>query len=133
MNLFSVKGKTRAPIWLLPENDSIFLYAADAKYEYSIDLGDIILDVDNDNSIAGIEILDASLLFGLPKEDLKNTVKTQHLRTGGFARVVPSGFAGVHPNLVYKVESNYNFLRTRKPRSSSRLPGSFLRRFADRQ
>lgn len=58
-----------------PENDSIFLYAADAKYEYSIDLGDMILDIGNDNSIAGIEILDASLLFGLPKEDLKNTVK----------------------------------------------------------
>lgn len=58
-----------------PENDSMFLYSTDVKYEYSIDLGDLIVDVGSDNSIAGIEILDASSLFGVTKEDLKNTVK----------------------------------------------------------
>jgi len=58
-----------------PENDSVFFYLADAKYDFSIDLGDIILDIGNDNSIAGIEILDASALFGLSREDLENTVK----------------------------------------------------------
>ncbi|MCQ1536277.1 DUF2283 domain-containing protein [Methanosarcina sp. KYL-1] len=67
---------TKQAIWDYDhENDSIFLYAADAKYEYSIYPEYMILDVSSENSIAGIEILDASLLFRLPKEDLKNTVK----------------------------------------------------------
>lgn len=54
------------------QNDSFFVYSKEAKYKSSIDLGDIILDIDEDNSIMGVEILGASLKFGISKYDVQH-------------------------------------------------------------
>ena len=54
------------------QNDSIFFYVEDKKYKSSIDLGGIILDFSEDNSIMDIEILDASGKFNVSKSDLDN-------------------------------------------------------------
>ena len=54
------------------QNDSIFFYVEDKKYKSSIDLGGIILDFSEDNSIMDIEILDASEKFNVSKSDLDN-------------------------------------------------------------
>lgn len=54
------------------QNDSFFVYSKEAKYKSSIDLDDIILDIDEDNSIMGVEILDISAKFGISKYDVQN-------------------------------------------------------------
>jgi hypothetical protein len=57
-------------------NDSLFFsYKGGAKYESSIDLGDIILDFGEDGFPIGAEILNASELFNVTKSALKNIIK----------------------------------------------------------
>lgn len=57
------------------ENDSLFFHSTGIKYKFSIDLGDIILDIDEDGTPIGAEILDASEVFGVPKASLKETLE----------------------------------------------------------
>lgn len=54
------------------ENDSLFFNYQGIPYESSIDLGNIILDIGEDGSPVGFEILHASKLFNLPKSAIKN-------------------------------------------------------------
>ncbi|ETA68250.1 MAG: hypothetical protein PWQ51_2546 [Methanolobus sp.] len=54
------------------ENDSFFAYSSKMKYKSSIDINGIILDVAEDNSIMGVEILDVSNRLGVSKFDMKN-------------------------------------------------------------
>jgi len=53
------------------QNDTIFFYGENDKYKFSVDLDGIILDVNEDNYIMGIEILDASKKFNFSKSDLR--------------------------------------------------------------
>jgi uncharacterized protein YuzE len=55
-------------------NDSLYIYTKGKKYKGSLDLEDIIIDISEDGEIIGIEILDASKKFKIPKYDLKNIV-----------------------------------------------------------
>ncbi|WP_094228462.1 DUF2283 domain-containing protein [Methanolobus psychrotolerans] len=57
------------------QNDSFFAYSKDVKYKSSIDIDGIILDIGEDNSIMGIEILDASKKFGISKYDVQHYKK----------------------------------------------------------
>ncbi|WP_340819825.1 DUF2283 domain-containing protein [Methanolobus sp. WCC4] len=57
------------------QNDSFFAYSKGVKYKSSIDIDGIILDIGEDDSITGVEILDASKKFGISKYDV------QHCRT----------------------------------------------------
>ncbi len=59
------------------ENDSMFFYIKDKKYKSSIESNGIILDFDEDNSLIGIEILDASKKFQVSKLELRNIKKFQ--------------------------------------------------------
>jgi uncharacterized protein YuzE len=54
------------------ENDSFFAYSSKMKYKASIDLDGIILDIAEDNSIMGVEILDISSRLGISKYDVRN-------------------------------------------------------------
>ncbi len=54
------------------QNDSGFFYITDKKYMSSIESDGIILDFDEDNSLIGIEILDASKKFQVSKSALLN-------------------------------------------------------------
>jgi uncharacterized protein YuzE len=60
-------------------DDDLFLYHNNIKYESSVDLGNVILDLDAEGSPIGLEILDASKLFKVPKSSLQNiqTVKAE--------------------------------------------------------
>lgn len=53
------------------QNDSMFFYVKDKKYLSSIESYGIILDFDEDNSLIGIEILDASEKFHVSKSELR--------------------------------------------------------------
>jgi hypothetical protein len=57
------------------ENDSFFAYSKEMKYKSSIDLDGIILDIAEDNSLMGVEILDISERFGITKYDASNYKK----------------------------------------------------------
>ncbi|MEK6862166.1 MAG: DUF2283 domain-containing protein [Nanoarchaeota archaeon] len=53
------------------ENDILFISNGD-KVKASIDIGDFVLDVNHNNSICGIEVMDASENLGINKENLKH-------------------------------------------------------------
>jgi len=54
------------------KNDTLFFKIKDREYTQSIDFDDLVVDVDKEGFITGIQLFDASLLFKLPKLDLKN-------------------------------------------------------------
>jgi len=62
-----------------PENDSLFLYDPNSKSNSSIELGDLIIDFNNQKQVSGIELLNASDFFkDLDLDDVaidKNTLK----------------------------------------------------------
>jgi len=57
------------------ENDSLLFNSHDVKYESSIDLGNIILDIGEAGTPVGAEILHASKLFNVPKMALQKCRK----------------------------------------------------------
>ncbi|MFH1200189.1 MAG: DUF2283 domain-containing protein [Candidatus Micrarchaeota archaeon] len=56
-------------------NDILFFKVKDREYSRSIELDEIIVDVDEENFIVGIQMFNASELFNLPKYTLKNVRK----------------------------------------------------------
>ncbi len=52
--------------------DTLFFKIKNREYKTSLDFGDIILDIDNEDFITGIQIFGASKLFGLDKISLRN-------------------------------------------------------------
>lgn len=54
------------------QNDTIFFYVDNDKYVSSMDLDGIILDLNEDNFIMGIEILNASKKFNSSKAGLRD-------------------------------------------------------------
>lgn len=57
------------------ENDSIFFGNNSSKYDVSIDLGDLILDIGEDGIPIGVELINASKHLGVPKLALRNNLK----------------------------------------------------------
>ena len=53
-------------------NNDIFFISDGEKVKASLDIGDFVLDVNNNNFISGIEIMNASENLGINKEVLKN-------------------------------------------------------------
>lgn len=54
------------------QNDSLFVHTPGKKYKSSMEFGNIILDVAEDNSVIGLEILSTSSVFGISKHDARN-------------------------------------------------------------
>jgi uncharacterized protein YuzE len=54
------------------QNDSFFAYSKGVKYKSSVDLDGILLDIAEDNSIMGVEVLGVSNRFGISKYDVQN-------------------------------------------------------------
>ena len=57
------------------ENDSLFFFIKGAEYSHSLNLDNIILDFNTDQSLKGVEILNASKKFGVSKYALKSLHK----------------------------------------------------------
>jgi len=72
-------GKPKEMIFLYNKTDDIFLVERPRKEKIrgSIDLDDIIVDINFRGTIAGIEILNASKVLGLSKEMLSNAKKAE--------------------------------------------------------
>lgn len=58
-------------------NDILFFKVKDRNYDRSIELDRFVVDIDEENFITGIQIFDASELFGLTREQLRNVSKWQ--------------------------------------------------------
>lgn len=56
-------------------NDILFFKVKNREYSYSIELKNLVLDVDSDNFITGLQIFDASGFFNLPKEFVREIKK----------------------------------------------------------
>ncbi|MCM1986432.1 DUF2283 domain-containing protein [Methanococcoides seepicolus] len=56
-------------------NDTFYTYINGRKYNSSLILGDIILDLNEDNELVGFEILDASKRFGISKHELLTPIE----------------------------------------------------------
>jgi hypothetical protein len=57
------------------ENDSLLFFIKGADYTHSLNLDNIILDFSTDQSLKGVEILNASKKFGVSKYALKSLHK----------------------------------------------------------
>ncbi len=68
MNKRIVPGKLNYSL----KEDILYTRPYNRNYESSVQYGDIIVDLDNDKRVAGIEILDASKVFHINKELLRN-------------------------------------------------------------
>lgn len=53
-------------------NDILFFKVKNRDYNHSIELEDIVLDVDQEGYITGLQIFGASKMFNVDKEALKN-------------------------------------------------------------
>jgi len=54
------------------ENDILFFKVKDREYGHSLELEDIIVDIDTDGFVTGVQIFGASELFNTEKEELKH-------------------------------------------------------------
>lgn len=63
------------------KNDIFFFKVKDREYTHSIELQNLVIDFDKDNFIVGLQIFDASKVFGITKKQLGNVqnfnMKTQ--------------------------------------------------------
>ncbi len=56
-------------------NDILFFKVEHREYDHSIELEDVVLDVDKEGYITGIQIFGASNIFNIDKDALKNIQK----------------------------------------------------------
>ena len=56
------------------DTDTYAVRPIDRKYESSYQIGNFIFDMDKDDTLTGIEILNVSKVFGVPKIFLKNQI-----------------------------------------------------------
>ena len=56
------------------ENDLFVAIPLERKYDSSFQIGDFIFDLDKKQNVNGIELLNASKVFGIPKIFLKNMI-----------------------------------------------------------
>jgi len=52
-------------------NDILFFKVKDREYSYSVELKNLVIDVDSDNFITGFQIMGASGMFNLPKDFIR--------------------------------------------------------------
>jgi uncharacterized protein YuzE len=52
------------------KNDILFFKVKNRQYQKSLDFEDLVVDIDKEGYITGIQIMDASSLFGLAKDAL---------------------------------------------------------------
>ena len=52
--------------------DSLLVYSGETTYKESIELDGIIIDVNNEDNLTGIEVLDVSQKFNISKTDILN-------------------------------------------------------------
>lgn len=91
-------------------NDVLFFKVKNREYDHSIELDDIVLDVDNEGYITGIQIFDASKMFNIEKDALRNVQKWEFtVRTEGKVIFIQLMFEMVRRNKF--IERGQNLIR----------------------
>lgn len=58
-------------------NDTFYIYYSSRKYSSSKILEDLVIDMNADNKVVGIEVLNASKKFGISKYELRSPVELE--------------------------------------------------------
>ena len=91
-------------------NDILFFKVKDRIYDRSIELEDIVLDIDNEGYITGIQIFGASKMFSVDKNTLRNVQKWEFkVRIEGRIISVQLMFEMLRRNIL--VERGQNLVR----------------------
>lgn len=91
-------------------NDILFFKVKERKYDHSVELDDIILDVDNSGIITGMQIFGASNIFNIEKEALQNIKKWEFsIRTEGKIIYIQLMFEMIKRNKI--VERGQSLIR----------------------
>ncbi len=92
------------------ENDILSFKVENREYDHSIELEDMVLDVDTEGYITGIQIFGASQMFNTSKESLENIPKREFkIKTEGKIIFIQLTFGMVRKNKV--VERGQNLIR----------------------
>lgn len=93
------------------KNDILFFKVKDREYTKSVDFGDFILDIDNEDFIIGIQIFDASKIFGIDKDALMKVRRWEfHTKVENQVVTVQLMFEAIKRNKVI-VENRQNLVR----------------------
>lgn len=91
-------------------NDILFFKIKEREYSRSIELEDIVLDIDKEGYITGIQIFGASKMFNVDKDTLRNVHKWEFkVRTEGKVIFVQLMFEMLRRNQI--VERGQNLVR----------------------
>ncbi|MEK6921836.1 MAG: DUF2283 domain-containing protein [Nanoarchaeota archaeon] len=91
-------------------NDILFFKVKNREYDRSIELEDIVLDLDKQGFITGIQIFGASTIFKLEKETLQNIKKWEfHVQTEGKVISIQLMFEMIRRNKI--IERGQNLVR----------------------
>ncbi|MBU0460452.1 MAG: DUF2283 domain-containing protein [Nanoarchaeota archaeon] len=91
-------------------NDILFFKVKDREYDRSIELEDVVLDIDKEGYITGIQIFGPSKMFNVDKDTLRNVQKWEFkVRTEGKVIFVQLMFEMLRRNQV--VERGHNLVR----------------------
>lgn len=91
-------------------NDVLFFKVKERDYDHSIELEDLVLDIDKEGFITGIQIFAASKIFDVDRDSLRNVKKWEFkVRTEGKVIFIQLMFEMVKRNRV--VERGQNLIR----------------------
>ena len=91
-------------------NDILFFKVKEREYDRSIELEDVVLDIDKEGYITGIQIFGASKMFNVEKDTLRNVQKWEFkVKTEGKVISVQLMFEMLRRNKV--VERGQNLVR----------------------
>jgi len=91
-------------------NDILFFKVKEREYDHSIELEDVVLDVDKEGYITSIQIFGASKMFSVDKSDLRNVKKWEFkVRAEGKVISIQLMFEMMRRNQV--VERGQNLIR----------------------
>jgi len=91
-------------------NDILFFKVKEREYDRSIELEDVVLDIDKEGYITGIQIFGASNMFNIQKNALQNVQKWEFkVKTEGKVVFVQLMFKMLRRNQV--VERGQNLVR----------------------
>jgi uncharacterized protein YuzE len=57
--------------------DTLFFKVKDRKYRNSLEMGNLVVDIDSENFVVGLQIFSASKFLGIPKLHLREDVQFQ--------------------------------------------------------
>ncbi len=93
------------------KNDILLFKTKNREYKKSLDFGNLVLDVDKEDFITGIQIFDASKMFSMTKEALRNIKQWEfHAKTEDKTIMIRLAFKALQRNKIMGT-GTHNFER----------------------